>query len=142
MKTGWWLVCACTCVLALGCDRLSRDGSDGFGGDSAVAGNGGTGGSAGVGGAGGFGGTGGFAGAGGLGGGLGTECAPGTMRDCYEGPPGTVGIGGCVSGLETCNDEGSDWGPCLGQVIPSSEVPTPPGGTPADEDCDGMTDEV
>ena len=107
-----------------------------------MGGTGGDGGSSGVGGAGGFGGVAGFSGAGGLGGGLGTECAPGTTRDCYEGPPGTVGVGVCESGLETCNEEGSDWGPCLGQVIPSSEVPTPPGGTPADEDCDGMTDEV
>ena len=148
MQSGWWLVCVLACVLVFGCDRLSRDGSEGFGGDAGVGGNGGSGadgGSAGVGGAGGIGGIGGiggFAGAGGLGGGRGTECAPLTTRDCYGGPPGTVGIGVCMTGLETCNDEGSEWGPCVGQVIPSSEVPTPPGGTPADEDCDGMTDEL
>lgn len=140
MQRGWWLICACACVLALGCKNGGgREGSGGLGGDAGVdGGRGGTGGDGGRVGGGGFGGVGGFAGTGGFG----AECASGMTRDCYEGPPGTVGVGVCVSGVETCSDEGTEWGPCLGQVIPSSEVPTPTGGTPADEDCDGLTDEV
>lgn len=142
MRRGVCLVWVCLCLFGLGCkDGGGRqDGDGGSGGRAGV--DGGNGGDSGAGGLAGSGGVGGFAGAGGVGGTVGTECSPGMTRDCYEGPPGTAGVGACMSGLETCNAEGTAWGPCVGQVIPSSEVPTPPGGTPADEDCDGMTDEV
>ena len=43
---------------------------------------------------------------------------------------------------ETCNGEGTGFGPCEDEVVPGMEIPTPPGGTPVDEDCDGMTDET
>jgi hypothetical protein len=45
-------------------------------------------------------------------------------------------------GSETCNAEGTGWGDCIGEVVPSPELPTPPDGTPVDEDCDGMIDEA
>lgn len=69
-------------------------------------------------------------------------CDAGTTRDCYTGPPGTVNVGECMPGSETCNAEGTDWGTCVGEVLPSTEVPTEPEETPADEDCDTMIDET
>jgi len=127
-----WLVgfsCICLCVLALSCkDGGSNGGSGGIG----VAGSGGVGGGdAGVG----------DGGNGGLGGSVGTECEAGSMRDCYRGPPGTEDVGACTGGSERCNDDGSDWDACMGEVLPSMELPTPQGEVPVDEDCDGMTDE-
>jgi len=126
-----WLCCVCACLLVVGCkdggdDHVGTGGSDG----GVDAGNGGEAG------------TGGISGNGGIGGSLGTECDPGMERDCYTGPPGTVNVGACTIGLETCNGEGTDWGACLGEVIPAEEVPTEPDQTPVDEDCDGMTDET
>ncbi len=58
----------------------------------------------------------------------------GNARVCYTGPPGTQGVGLCVSGLERCG--GGVLGPCIDEVIPAGEVC---GGS--DEDCDGMLDE-
>jgi hypothetical protein len=78
---------------------------------------------------------------GGLGGSIGIECEPGSMRDCYGGPPGTENVGACTVGSEQCNGDGSDWAGCVGEVLPSMELPTPQGETPVDEDCDGMIDE-
>jgi len=121
--------CACLCVLAVSCkDGGSSSGAGGIGG----AGSGGAAGvDAGMG----------EGGDGGLGGSVGTECEPGSMRDCYGGPPGTANVGACMVGSEQCNDEGGDWGACIGEILPSIELPTPQGETPVDEDCDGMTDE-
>jgi len=122
--------CVCLCVLALSC----RDGGGGVGA-------GGLGGGAGSGSAGGVDAGMGEGGSGGLGGGVGTLCEPGSMRDCYDGPLGTANVGACTVGSERCDDEGSDWGACIGEVLPSMEVRTAQGETPVDEDCDGMTDE-
>jgi hypothetical protein len=107
--------------------------------DGGVSGGGGSAGEGGAGGlgGGGNGGEGGVAGVGGM-----AECNPGSMRDCYSGPPGTANVGACTVGSETCNAEGTGYGACEGEVLPGDEVPTPPGGTPADEDCDGMVDEL
>ncbi len=59
-------------------------------------------------------------------------CAPGLQLPCYSGPSGTEGIGACVGGTETCNDEGTAFAPCAGQVLPAFENCA----TAADEDCD------
>lgn len=129
------MCCVCLCVVALSC----KDGGSGDGDLGGAGGGVGAGGSAGS-----DGGMGGFAGAGGVGGVGGSadaDCDPGSVRDCYSGPPGTENVGACTVGSETCNDEGTAWGGCVGQVLPSSEVPTEPGQTPVDEDCDGMVDE-
>lgn len=132
-----WVCCVCLCLLAFGCkDGGHREAAGGTGGSDARMDGGIDGGSGGESGAGGA------SGSGGIGGGVGTECDPGMERDCYTGPPGTVNVGACMSGLETCNAEGTDWGACLGEVVPDMEVPTEPDQMPVDEDCDGMTDET
>lgn len=66
--------------------------------------------------------------------GSGTTCAPGGQRACYDGPPGTSGIGACVAGTQTCRPDGAGFGPCAGQVLPTPEDCT----SPVDEDCDGI----
>lgn len=61
-------------------------------------------------------------------------CAPGMQIACpYFGPAGTEGIGNCKSGAKTCNDDGSGYSPCAGEVVPQPEDPTVIG----DEGCDG-----
>lgn len=65
----------------------------------------------------------------------GCVCAPNTTANCYTGPAGTVGVGQCKEGVATCNAQGTAWGPCLGQVLPSVEICA----TPVDEDCDGQS---
>ena len=104
---------------------------------SCKSGGGGEGGTAAVGGLGGGGGVGGAAGNGGM-----TACDPGSIRDCYTGPLGTENVGACMVGSEMCNVEGTGYGACGGEVLPSDEVPTLPGETPVDEDCDGLVDEA
>ena len=54
---------------------------------------------------------------------------------CYEGEPGTVGLGRCVNGHRSCVD-GVPIGPCLDQVLPGVESCNA-----LDDDCDGRTDE-
>lgn len=60
-------------------------------------------------------------------------CTPGTTQDCYSGPAGTEGVGTCTKGTQTCKDDGSDWGPCEGEVDPVAEDCNSFG----DEDCNG-----
>lgn len=64
----------------------------------------------------------------------GSVCTPGAQEACYSGPPGTEGVGTCVAGIATCNDRGTAFGPCVGEVLPGAE----PCGSSADEDCDGV----
>lgn len=66
-------------------------------------------------------------------------CTPGATRLCYSGPPGTAGIGVCRNGTQSCVSDGvsSNWGPCIGQVLPGPETC----GDRLDNDCDGLTDE-
>jgi hypothetical protein len=63
-------------------------------------------------------------------------CAPGSTQSCYQGTPGTQGIGPCAAGAQTCDATGTSWGPCLGQVLPVSEVCA----NGVDDDCDGQVD--
>ena len=68
-------------------------------------------------------------------------CVIGQKRSCFTGPVGSIGVGVCLSGLETCADighESGQWsGICVGQVVPSTEQC----GTldTNDFDCDGKT---
>ena len=100
----------------------------------------------GTGGAGGHGGAGGSSsesssgtgGSGGQGGGGGSGvCVAGATQPCYEGPPGTSGIGACSGGVKACNPQGTAFGACLGQVLPSPETCA----TPVDDDCNGAVNE-
>ena len=63
-------------------------------------------------------------------------CNIGEMRDCYDGPSDTVGVGVCVAGKQTCipTPTASEWGPCDGVVEPSPEQCSTDG---IDEDCNG-----
>jgi len=76
-------------------------------------------------------GAGGEAGAGGA-----TDCTPGMSSDCYEGPDGTKGVGACVGGIQTC-DQNGELGACMGQVIPIEEDCS----NTIDDNCDGQVNE-
>ena len=52
---------------------------------------------------------------------------------CYDGPPGTLGVGVCRAGVRTCVD--GQYGDCVGQVLPSLEVCDG-----LDNNCDGVVD--
>jgi protein-arginine deiminase len=67
--------------------------------------------------------------------GAGCNCAPGSIASCYSGPPPTENVGICQSGQQTCNNQGTGYGPCTGEVLPQAENCM----TSADEDCDGQT---
>ena len=63
------------------------------------------------------------------------EICEGIYDPCYEGPPGTEGVGVCIGGFRECN--GQDFsGPCVDQVLPSDEVCDG-----LDNDCDNLVDE-
>jgi len=65
-------------------------------------------------------------------------CAPGEQISCYTGfPANTQDVGVCKAGLRTCNAQGTGYGACTGQVIPSQEIC----GSGQDENCNGQVDE-
>ncbi len=64
-------------------------------------------------------------------------CTPLAVESCYSGPPGTEGVGTCKAGNHACNDSGTAFGPCQGEVIPVPETCL----TPGDEDCDKQVNE-
>jgi hypothetical protein len=108
------------CNSLWGIDQLDyRHPGTSQGGSSAGGAGGGAGGSAAGGGTGASGGTG--------------PCQPGATGSCYAGPPGTVNIGACHAGQHACDAQTLQWGPCTGEVVPSSEIC----GNALDEDCDG-----
>ncbi|WP_438022584.1 MopE-related protein [Sorangium sp. So ce233] len=95
-------------------------GSGGSGGDTSLSSSG----------------SGGDGGSGGQGGGE-ALCLPGSRVACpYSGPPGTQGVGRCTAGLRTCNESGTAYGPCEGEVLPAPEDCS----VADDEDCDGVAD--
>jgi hypothetical protein len=60
-------------------------------------------------------------------------CTIAAPAPCYEGPPGTEGVGRCRAGTLTCNDATLE---CSGQILPAGadcKLDT------VDEDCDGRT---
>jgi len=64
----------------------------------------------------------------------------GLVRPCYDGPDGTVDVGICAQGEQTCiSPSGSNaprWSGCQAQVLPGEERCDR-----RDEDCDGVVDE-
>lgn len=64
-------------------------------------------------------------------------CTPLSTEPCYTGPAGTLGVGACKAGTKTCAEDGSGFGACIGQVLPTPETCN----TPEDDDCDGKQNE-
>jgi len=65
-------------------------------------------------------------------------CTPGSTQPCYQGAPNTQNVGPCKGGIQTCDTAGTSWGPCIGQVLPVSEICA----NLVDDDCDGTVDNV
>jgi hypothetical protein len=65
----------------------------------------------------------------------GHKCDAGTVRNCYSGAPETLGVGACRAGEQACVADGSDWGPCEGEVKPAAAESC---GTGVDATCDGQ----
>jgi hypothetical protein len=61
------------------------------------------------------------------------QCKPGDKEPCYGGAPETKGVGLCLGGNKTCNQDGSGFGSCEGEILPKPEDCT----TKDDEDCNG-----
>ncbi len=72
------------------------------------------------------------------GGGASMFCVPGETKSCYSADPATMGVGPCKAGVQTCNANGSAFGACVGEVLPSTEVCA----NAIDENCDGTVDNV
>jgi hypothetical protein len=64
----------------------------------------------------------------------GCACIDGKTQSCYTAAPGTLGVGVCQSGTQTCAH--GQWGACAGEVTPTAE--TCDG---LDNDCNGQVDE-
>ncbi|MFT3771345.1 MAG: MopE-related protein [Minicystis sp.] len=64
----------------------------------------------------------------------GCNCIDGKTQSCYTAAPGTLGVGVCQSGIQTCVL--GQWGACVGEVTPSVE--TCDG---LDNDCNGQVDD-
>lgn len=62
-----------------------------------------------------------------------TGCSPTTPVFCYDGPPGTLGVGLCHGGARACLEDGSLAAQCDGEVLPVAEC----GINDVDESCDG-----
>ena len=59
----------------------------------------------------------------------------GQERDCYGGAPGTMGVGPCLGGKQSCT--GGSWTGCQGQITPAQEICS----DNIDNNCDGRVDE-
>jgi hypothetical protein len=66
----------------------------------------------------------------------GCACEAGESYFCYEGPPGTQGVGQCARGVRNCIDD--QLGPCEGQVLPT---PLEDCGDGIDNNCNNLTDD-
>jgi hypothetical protein len=64
----------------------------------------------------------------------GCVCTPHQVLSCYTGPDGTVGVGICHAGTKTCNDAGTAFGACTGEVTPAASEDCT---TAADDNCNG-----
>jgi hypothetical protein len=67
-----------------------------------------------------------------------TPCAPGDTRACYTGPDGSLDVGPCRRGEETCSADGLTWSDCVGEVVPAAVDEC---ANAVDDDCDGAVDD-
>jgi hypothetical protein len=65
-------------------------------------------------------------------------CAAGETVPCYNGPTGTENVGVCTGGITTCVEDGSGFGPCVGEVLPLAEDCN----TASDDNCNGVSNET
>ncbi|HEY3353330.1 MAG TPA: MopE-related protein [Polyangia bacterium] len=65
-------------------------------------------------------------------------CTANETKPCYTGAAGTAGVGPCHGGTQTCASDGKSWGPCVGEVTPTSEGLACTDSV--DNDCDGRVD--
>ena len=67
----------------------------------------------------------------------GCTCTKDTTQNCWSGPAERRNKGACKDGKQACQSFGEffSWGQCVGEVLPSPEIP----GNAIDEDCDGQT---
>lgn len=68
----------------------------------------------------------------------GCPCVPGTVQDCFLGPPGSQGVGACRNGTQRCTGTGEfgNWSACTGGISPSAETCDA-----LDNDCNGCADD-
>ncbi|HEY6002712.1 MAG TPA: putative metal-binding motif-containing protein [Anaeromyxobacter sp.] len=72
----------------------------------------------------------------------GCGCTPGATQSCYRGPAGTLGVGACKAGTQTCvAGTPTSWSTCSGDVLPGPlDCTKPPASPPADNNCNGVAD--
>ncbi len=72
----------------------------------------------------------------------GCGCTPGNTQPCYRGPSGTLGVGQCRAGTQTCvAGTPPGWAACGGDVLPGAlDCTKPPATPPADANCNGVAD--
>jgi hypothetical protein len=68
----------------------------------------------------------------------GCACNPGAIVACYSGDIDTQDVGACAAGTKVCNNQGTLYGPCEGEVLPAAEICD----NGLDENCNGESDEA
>jgi hypothetical protein len=51
-------------------------------------------------------------------------CTPGEAAECYSGALDALGVGACKSGTQVCKPDGTGYGQCYGEVLPSPRART------------------
>jgi hypothetical protein len=67
----------------------------------------------------------------------GCSCPPGMVESCYDGTPGTDGVGPCKAGTHACDANGIAWSACEGQVVPQVDGCY----DDIDNDCNGVVND-
>ncbi|MEZ4447982.1 MAG: choice-of-anchor L domain-containing protein [Nannocystaceae bacterium] len=65
-------------------------------------------------------------------------CNPGEQIACYSGDEDTKNVGICKEGVATCNAQGTEFGPCVGEVLPQTDEVC---ANAKDDNCNGQVDE-